>query len=139
MRIVADTNTIVSALLWRGSPHRLIAAMEDYPITFYTSHVLIDELADVLPRRKLVKVVRATGKTPAQLVVEYVGFVNLVTPASIRRTVLDDADDDAVLACALAARADLIVSGDAHLLNLKRYHGMRIVAAVEALAIIAKG
>jgi putative PIN family toxin of toxin-antitoxin system len=139
VRIVADTNTIVSALLWRGSPHRLIAAMEDYPITFYTSHVLIDELADVLPRRKLVKVVRATGKTPAQLVAEYAGFVNLVTPASIRRTVLDDADDDAVLACALAARADLIVSGDAHLLNLKRYQGMRIVAAAEALAIVERG
>ncbi len=50
---------------------------------------------------------------------------------------MDDADNDAVLACALAAQADLIVSGDAaHLRNVKRYHGMRIVAAGEALAII---
>ena len=139
MRIVADTNTIVSALLWRGSPHRLIVAMEDYPVVFYTSRVLLDELADVLPRRKLAKVVRATGKTPAQLVAEYEGFVNVVTPASIRLTVPDDPDDDHVLACALAANADLIVSGDAHLLNLKRYHGMRIVAAAEALAIVERG
>ena len=138
MRIVVDANTIVSALLWRGNPHRLIAAMEDYAIDFYTSRVLLDELADVLPRRKLAKVVRATGKTPAQLIAEYEGFVNVVTPASIRRTVPDDADDDHVLACALAANADLIVSGDAHLRNLKHYHGMRIVAAAEALAIIAK-
>ena len=60
----------------------------------------------------------------------------LVAPASIRRTVPDDPDDDHVLACALAAQADLIVSGDAHLRNLKRYQGMRIVAAAEALEII---
>ncbi len=138
MRFVADTNTIVSALLWRGSPHRLIAAMDDYPIDFYTSRVLIDEFADVLPRRKLAKAIRATGKTPAQLIAEYEGFVTVVTPASIRRTVPGDVDDDAVLACALAANADLIVSGDAHLLNLKRYHGMRIVAAAEALAIVQR-
>ena len=138
MRVVADTNTIVSALLWRGSPHRLIAAIDDYPIAFYTSRVPLDELADVLPRRKLSKAVRAAGKTTAQLIAEYAGFVNVVAPASIRRTVLDDADDDHVLACALAARADLIVSGDAHLRNLKRYHGMRIVAAAEALAIIGE-
>jgi predicted nucleic acid-binding protein len=62
----------------------------------------------------------------------------VVTPASIRRTVPDDPDDDHVLACALAAQADLIVSGDAHLRNLKRYQGMRIVAAVEALAMISR-
>lgn len=139
MRFVADTNTIVSALLWRGSPHRLIAAMDDYPIDFYTSRVLLAELADVLPRRKLATAIRATGKTPRQLIAEYEGFVNVVTPASIRRTVPNDTDDDAVLACALAANADLIVSGDAHLLNLKRYHGMRIVAAAEALAIVERG
>jgi len=138
VRIVADTNTIVSALLWRGSPHRLIAAVEEYPIDFYTSRALLSELADVLPRRKLSKAIRATGKTPGQLIAEYEGFVQMVTPASIRRTVPGDVDDDQVLACALAARADLIVSGDAHLRNLKRYQGMRIVAAAEALAIIVE-
>ena len=137
MRVVADTNTIVSALLWRGAPHRLIAAIEDYPLAFYTSRVLLAELADVLSRAKLAKAVRASGKTPAQLIADYEGFVQVVRPASIRRTVIDDADDDAVLACALAASAELIVSGDAHLRNLKRYQGMRIVTAAEALAIIS--
>ena len=138
MRVVADTNTIVSALLWRGSPHRLVAAIEDYPIVFYTSRVLLDELAEVLTRRKLANALQATGKTPARLVAEYEGFVNLVTPASIRRTIARDPDDDAVLACALAARADLIVSGDAHLLNLKSYQRIPIVSTAEALARIAQ-
>lgn len=137
MRVVADTNTIVLALLWHGSPHQLIAAIDDYPLAFYTSRVLLDELADVLPRRKLGKAVQATGKTPAQLVAEDQGFVNLVVPGSIRR-VVRDRDDDAVLACAIAATADLIVSGDAHLLNLKSFHRIPIVTATEALARIGK-
>ncbi len=138
MRVVADTNTIVSALLWGGSPYRLIAAIDEYAIAFYTSRVLLDELANVLPRRKLAKAVHATGKTPAQLIAEYEAFVNLVAPGSIRRTVLADPDDDHVLACALAAQADWIVSGDPHLLNLKHYHGMRIIDAAEAVRALAQ-
>ena len=59
-------------------------------------------------------------------------------PASISAVVLDDPDDDHVLACAFAAQADLIVSGDSHLLNLKTYHRIRIVSAAEALALITK-
>lgn len=47
-------------------------------------------------------------------------------------------DDDAVLACALAAQADFIVTGDAHLLNMKRYHGMRIIDAAQALRSLAQ-
>jgi putative PIN family toxin of toxin-antitoxin system len=137
VRVVADTNTIVSALLWEGSPYRLIAAFDEYEITFYTSRALLDELANVLPRRKLAKAVHATGKTPAQLIAEYEAFVNLVIPGSIRRTVPNDPDDDRVLACALAAHADIIVSGDHDLLDLKHYHGMRIITAAEALRAIA--
>lgn len=137
MRVVADTNTIVSALLWDGSPYRLIAAIDDYAIAFYTSRALLDELADVLPRRKLAKAVHATGKTPAQLIADYQAFVHLVAPASIRRTVLADPDDDQVLACALAAHADWIVSGDRHLLNLKHYQGIRIIDAAEAVRSLA--
>jgi uncharacterized protein len=116
----------------------LIAAIEDYPIAFYTSRVLLAEFADVLSRRKRAKAVRATGKTVTQLVAEYEGFVNVVAPASIRRTVMADADDDHVLACAFAAQADWIVSGDAHLLNLKRYQGVRILNAAEAVRALAQ-
>ena len=120
VRVVADTNTIVSALLWNGSPYRLIAAIDEYAIAFYTSRALLDELADVLPRGKLAKAVHATGKTPT------------------RRTVPNDPDDDHVLACALAARADWIVSGDRHLLDLKHYQGMRIISAAEAVRSLAQ-
>ena len=61
VRLVVDTNLVVSALLWRGTPHLLLATIDDYPVEFYTSRVLLDELADVLPRKKLARAVQATG------------------------------------------------------------------------------
>lgn len=138
MRIVADTNTVVSALLWRGSPHQLVAAIEDHPIAFYTSRALLDELADVLGRAKLAAAVQATGKTPAQLLAEYQGFAQLVRPRLVR-VVTRDPDDDHVIAAAITARAQLIVSGDRHLTEIKTHRGIKIVNAAQALDIIADG
>ncbi len=79
-----------------------------------------DELAEVIVRAKFSRKFAEQHVTARVLLSRYATLAERVTPASIRRTVLDDADDHHVLACALAAQADLIVSGDAHLLNLKR-------------------
>lgn len=133
-RLVADTNTVVSALLWRGAPHRLVAANETAQVSFFTSHTLLDELADVLNRRKLSHAVRATGKSVDRLQGEYEEIATIVTPRTLRAPVSRDPDDDAVLACALGARADLIVSGDKDLRVLGNYHGILILTAAEALA-----
>jgi len=137
LRLVADTNTVVSALLWHGAPHQLLQAIETEELSLYASRALIDELADVLARRRLAAAVRASGKTVSALVAEYQQLVELVRPRALRRHVGRDPDDEAVIACALAARADLIVSGDQDLRVLKTYGRIRIVSASDALQIIA--
>jgi predicted nucleic acid-binding protein len=58
--------------------------------------------------------------------------------ATIEGVVVADPDDDHVIACALAAKADAIVSGDGHLLNLKEYQGMRIINPAEAIRSLAQ-
>ena len=68
-----------------------------------------------------------------QLLTNYRRIVTLVTARQLDTQVSRDADDDAVLACALAARADLIVSGDDDLLVLKDFNGMPIVTAAQAI------
>lgn len=133
MRLVADTNVVVSALLWRGTPYALFKAAEDREFEFFTSRVLLDELEEVLSRRKLAKAIRATGSTGAELLKDYQELTQIVTPALTRRIVLADVDDDAVIACALAAHAEVIVSGDKRLRNIKSYQGIPIVNAAEAL------
>lgn len=75
----------------------------------------------------------------AELVARYTQFAQVIESAGITPAILRDPRDDAILACALAARADLIVSGDADLLNLKHFHGMRILNAADALALLSPG
>jgi putative PIN family toxin of toxin-antitoxin system len=132
VRLVLDTNTVVSGLLWDKAPSQLIDAGLQGHIEIFTSQALLLELEDVLPRRKLARRVAASGLSIAQLVARYALLAQSVLPAVIARTSADP-DDDQVLACALAAEADLIVSGDHGLLNLKTYQRIPIVGAAEAL------
>lgn len=133
LRTVADTNVVISALLWRGAPHKLFGLVESEEILLFTSHELIAELADVLARRKLARAVRATDKSIETLVSEYSSLARVVKPRRLRSGVSRDPDDDAVIACALAARASLIVSGDHDLRSLRAYGAIRIAGPAEAL------
>lgn len=138
MRLVLDTNTVVSGLLWNGAEHALLAAAGvRSDVALYSSPPLLAELAEVLSRPRLATAVAASGLTPDMLMYCYLDVVVVVAPADIAPVVLADPDDDQVLACALAARADFVVSGDSDLRNLKSYQGIPIVAAAEGLRRIA--
>lgn len=139
MRVVADTNTVVSGLLWDvGSPRQLIDAAFAAELDLYTSPILLDELADVLSRAKFVRKITASTFSAEQLVWRYARLAHRVVPTVVERIVQSDPDDDHVIACALAANADLIVSGDRALRGIGIYRGIRIVNAREALEILAK-
>lgn len=94
---------------------------------------LLAELQGVLSREKFSKQLAQRGLTPGDVFDGYAALVAIVTPANIARTITRDPADDQVLAAALAAQADLIVSGDAHLLDLKTFHGIEIVTAAVAV------
>jgi len=137
MRLVLDTNVVASALLWGGVPRLLLQAGREKRVNLFTSIHLLAELTDILVRLKFEKKLTASGLTIEQIVDRYAELAALVQPAAIAPTVLDDPDDDQVLACAMAARADLIVSGDRrHLLPLGKFEGIPIVLPAEALRII---
>lgn len=133
MRLVLDTNTLVSALLWGGVSEQLLAAAAQGRVELFSTEALIGELAGVLTRAKFTPRILRAQRTPSQLLEQYRGLVEIVEPAIIAPTVRSDPDDDRVLACALAARAEIIVSGDTDLLNLKRFHDIDIVAVGEAI------
>ena len=141
MRIVLDTNVVPSALLWRGTPHHLLAAIgQRSSIQLYSSTALLEELADVLTRPSATKRLALIGQSAREVLADYVEAIELVEPSSVPRVVLGDVDDDQVIAAAVAARADLIVSGDRkHLLPLGSHQGMGIIDATEALRRIAAG
>lgn len=141
MRIVLDTNVVLSALLWRGTPHHLLATIgQRSSIQLYSSTALLEELADVLTRPSATKRLALIGRSAREVLADFVEAIELVEPASVPRMVLGDVDDDQVIAAAIAARADLIVSGDRkHLLPLGSHQGIDIVDAAEAVRRIAAG
>jgi putative PIN family toxin of toxin-antitoxin system len=71
MRIVADTNTVLSGLLWAGPPRRLLDRARERTLTLCTSATLLAELAEVIVREKFVQRVQAAGLSAAELVQDY--------------------------------------------------------------------
>ena len=133
MRVVADTNTLVSGLLWQGNPRRVLDAARAGTLQLYTTAALLAELEEVLQRPKFAQRLALAGVSSRTLVFGYAAFARLLEPAKIVPVIIVDPDDDAVLACAVAARAEMIVSGDSHLLDLKEYEGIPIVTATQLL------
>jgi uncharacterized protein len=137
MRLALDTNVVVSAALGSSAPTRLIELATEGEITLATSAALLAELADVLAREHIGRRLPLRNRAPAELLAFYESLADVVDPASIARSA-PDPDDDHVLACALGAHADLVVSGDKRLRNLKRYQNMPILSPAEALALVAR-
>ncbi|MFA7270919.1 MAG: putative toxin-antitoxin system toxin component, PIN family [Sterolibacterium sp.] len=140
MRLVLDTNVAVAGLLWNGHPRHLLDLAIDGSIALISSPALIDELAHTLNYPKFSRrIATLCATTPSALTVRYGALVMLVTPSEVPPIVANDPEDDQVLACALAADADLIVSGDKHLLGLGgAYQGIRIVTPAEAVQLIGR-
>ncbi|MBN2301398.1 MAG: putative toxin-antitoxin system toxin component, PIN family [Lentisphaerae bacterium] len=133
-RIVCDTNVLVSGFLWDGKPRRLLADMETEEICAFTSRELLDELDRVLRYPKLVSVLRRAGIARQDILRWVVRHTMIVMPKPLESVVIGaDPSDDRVLACAVSASAETIVSGDRHLLDLGAFRGIPIVTATAFL------
>ena len=133
MRVVLDTNVVASALLWGGTPERLIEAAGEGSLECFTSEALIAELAGILDRAKFAAKLRQKNLSTAEIVARYREITETVEAAPVEAARLRDPDDAAVLACALAARAEAIVSGDADLHALGSYQGIPVLSPAECL------
>lgn len=97
------------------------------------------ELLDVLSREKFSARLAQAGLMPLSIVRELRRLAYMSAPINVPCVIVDDPDDDHVLACAVTAQADLIVSGDKHLHSLGgQYQGIRIVSAAVAIQMIAR-
>lgn len=134
MRLVLDTNVIVSALFWGGIPRNVLEEAQQLHTLCFNEETLI-ELRAVLTHTKFEKDVLGLSFTIEeflQRLTEHAIIVNTVSP--FLNVIKDDPSDDKFLACARAARADFIVSGDKHLLALKTLRGIPILTPRQSLA-----
>ena len=128
MRVVADTNVIISALMFGGLPGRFLDLALRQRFTLITSTALLDELDEKL-RGKF-----AVSESDARLIrAKLKDNTTVVDPRFELNAVPDDPDDNRVLECAQAGGANSIVSGDRHLLRIGEFEGVAIVTVRQFL------
>ena len=120
MKVVFDTNVIVAALLTNGLCHEAFRRAVRRRV-LVSSKALLDELNSTLHRTFIIT---ATVRTFLRTFHEQ---IQLVEPVPLPSPICRDPDDDLVLATALAAAADRIVTGDHDLLVLRVHKAVRLV------------
>lgn len=132
VKVVADTNVIVSALFWRGNESKIIDLVEKGKIKLFTSVALLDELKKVLGYERF-----GLGEKTVDDNVKYILTISEISSPKRRLKIIrEDPADDKVLECALEGKVRYIVSGDMHLLRLRKFRGIRIIRAKELLSIL---
>jgi putative PIN family toxin of toxin-antitoxin system len=125
LKVVLDTNVLISAILFGGKPRRILEKAIRGEIRLCLSEPILEELSGVLRRSKF-----DTSIERVQIILtELTSIADLVNPSQIIRLVLEDPDDNRILECAVEAKASYIVTGDFHLLKLSRYRDIEIVNA----------
>jgi uncharacterized protein len=136
MIVVFDTNTVLSSFFWNGAPAHLLGLARGGACQMASCETQFKELFDVLERPYFEKRRTALGISSTTLVKGFAKLAFLVTPSALPHPVCRDPKDDFLLACALAAQASLIVSGDKDLLVLQTFQGIPIVTAAQAVVLL---
>jgi uncharacterized protein len=129
VRVVADTNLYISALVFGGKPQALLDLAQDGAIELLMSDAIVAEALRVLQEK--------FERTPEQLSLDAIAIEAVTTrvhPIERVSAVKDDPSDDKILECAVAADAAVIISGDHHLLSLGSFRAIRIQRVSEFLA-----
>ena len=123
MRIVLDTNVLISGIFFSGPPHQILGAWRDGKVQFAVSPEILEEYYRV--SESLSEQFPEVDVAPLLDLVTIESY--LVQAPAFSEPVSDDPDDDKFLACALASNTKIIVSGDKHLIRLSGYCGVDIL------------
>ena len=131
MRVVLDTNALVSALLFSGISSKLVSLWQKGLITPLLSREVVDEYLRVLgyPKFEL-----SEGEIKELIQEEILPYAEVVTRKIRLRVIQRDPSDNKFIECAVAGRARVIISGDKDLLSLGRYRQIRIQSPAQFLA-----
>ncbi|MEG4799522.1 putative toxin-antitoxin system toxin component, PIN family [Microcoleus sp. ARI1-B5] len=129
MKVVLDTNIFLSGWLWGGIPDSILKLGEDHLIDVCASEALLNELQSTLSRNKFCSKLQTLGVTVGDLMAGVRYLVEVYPISDLNVPNLRDRNDNIILATAIAAEAEAIVTGDLDLLVLQEYEGIVIVTA----------
>ena len=131
--VVFDTNILFSGIGWQGSPYICLQMAREGSINSVTCLEILSEFNE-----KLKSKMGLTTAEAARAVAEILSFSRLVKIDNKLRVIPADPDDDKVVECAHVAKADFIVSGDRHLLDLENYQEIPILRATTFLELVVE-
>lgn len=136
LKLVLDTNTIVSAFFWKGNEAELLRKIEQGKAKLYLTAEILYEIEEVIKRPKFTEVMKKANLTPDAIMQKIISLSQVVIAPIIRVQVCRDVKDNKFLECAESIKADYLVSGDDDLLSLKEYNGIPIIRTWRILQLL---
>lgn len=123
MKIVFDTNVLISATLWDYSvSHKLLIKLIKKEIQIFSTLEILQEYKDAVMRD-----FHYSEDKVNEIIAKLSNFLNIVKPEIKFDIIKDDPDDNKILECAIASNSEYILSYDKHLLNLKGFQEIKII------------
>lgn len=135
IKVVIDTNVVISGLGWGGKPKEILDLIRESKIILCVSEGIIAEYWDVLSRGIIPK--EEEARMLFISIIEERKII-LVKPKEHFDSVKEDPDDNIFLDCGMAGNVEYIITGDAHLLKLKKFRGIKILSPSRFLEIYKK-
>jgi len=135
MTVVLDSNVVLSAFLYGGRPKQIFQMVLSGSIQLASSEALLNEVRGVLQRPKF----GLNTQFIQTMLSEYSGVAKWKEPAEHFSIVQDDPNDNQFIDCAVAAKADYLITGDKHLLKLAAFRMVKIISVDSFLEVIASG
>ena len=135
MNIVCDTNVLISGILFGGNARLIMQMSSRGRLTNYISEEILSEAEDVLSRPKF----NLSRQQVYAIIALFRDTFELVQPTIRHQVVISDPDDDRIIDAAVEAQAEVIVSGDKHLLSLESWAGIRVLSPAAFMMEVGSG
>lgn len=136
MKVVLDTNVLISATFWEGEAFKIIRLIGEKKIECFISKQILEEYIKVANSDELMEKANEKNLSIKLSAMKLIEICKIVEPSRKIDVVKEDPDDNKIIECAVEAKADYIVTYDAkHILPIKDFEGIRIVSPTEFLKI----
>ena len=123
MRIILDTNVLISGIFFSGPPYQILQAWRDSNISIILSQEIFDEY-----RRVAETLSSQFNEISIDDILNLIAInADFFQPIELSQSICDDPDDDKFIACAIASNVKIIVTGDKHLLKVTGFKGIEII------------
>lgn len=127
MRIVLDTNVLISSTFWYGASDKILKKVEVKEIELIISKEIVEEFSGVLNYKEIQQKIKDKNLEILRSVEKIVSIATIVEPKQKLDIIKEDSDDNIILECAIEGQASYIVSYDLHLLKLKEFENIKIL------------